>query len=144
VSLFDSESIEDRMEIDKEVVMISEQKTESKNFYFFRQHHSKRKSSDIIYQDPCKNFIHDNSIFITNTNFVNMMRKSFDIEDKDFQIIFNNSFKSIGEEKEKKLIFLQDDYDHMLISQGEADASLTENSEIKENITDIIEQYIDY
>jgi len=103
---------------------------------------SNRKSS-IDFNYPNFNFINDNSIFVSNPYF----RSSFKAEEKDFQLIFENSFKFANDKTHDEMKNYENETSAILFIDENASSnrkSSVDSINIKnEHLTDIIELFME-
>ena len=93
------------------------------------------------------NFINDNSIFISNSSFKNLVINPYDLEENDFRLIFENSFKFRDFHKENQFIFEEGDNEEILLFADEKSSDPATprgcNNAAKEHVTDVIEEFLD-
>lgn len=114
-------------------------------------HTNRRNSIDFLW--PTFNFINDNSIFISNSAFLNVSNKPVAEERdlKDFQLIFENSFKYQGNEfANGKTLEEADAKEYLFIGALEDRSPCSSDhmnylnsTNTKDNITEMIEQFMD-
>ena len=119
---------------------------------------SMRSSFNGIYQSnrkssfdcmcPTFNFVNDNSIFLSNT----YIRNHFKGEEKDFQVVFENSFKFANEKANEEHLIQDDEFSGILFVDENVSSNTNRRSSsieiepvinINETNYDIISKFMD-